>query len=61
VSLQEFITEGGVNQEKFLSFQPFRRNLNNPEIITFDELFERASHIVQHGEEEVARISADDF
>jgi hypothetical protein len=25
----------------------FRRNINNPEIITFDELFERAKHIVE--------------
>ena len=30
------------------SFELFRRNLHNPEIITFDELFERARFIVEH-------------
>jgi Shedu protein SduA, C-terminal len=29
------------------SFELFRRNIVNPEIITFDELFERARFIVQ--------------
>ncbi|HEY6804433.1 MAG TPA: Shedu immune nuclease family protein [Pyrinomonadaceae bacterium] len=30
------------------SFELFRRNLSNPEIITFDELFERARFILEH-------------
>jgi hypothetical protein len=35
--------------EKRSSFELFRRNLHNPEIVTFDELYERAKYIVQHG------------
>ena len=31
------------------SFQLFRRNVHNPDILTFDELFERAKYIVQTG------------
>lgn len=48
-SLQEFVGDHGVNQERYRSFELFRRNVNSPEIITFDELFERARFIVgQH-------------
>lgn len=48
-SLQEFVGDHGVNQERYRSFELFRRNVNSPEIITFDELYERASFIVgQH-------------
>ncbi len=56
-SLEEFITDNKVNRTKFSSFQLFRRNLNNPEIITFDELFERAKCIVENGEIAFARIA----
>jgi len=45
-SLSEFYTEKGVNESKYSSFELFRRNLSNPEIITFDELYERAKFIV---------------
>ena len=45
-SLSEFDTERGVNDSKYSSFELFRRNLSNPEIITFDELYERAKFIV---------------
>jgi hypothetical protein len=51
-SLGEFLTERGINEQKFSSFELFRRNTVNPEIITFDELFERAKFIVKHSEEE---------
>lgn len=34
------------NQSKYRSFELFRRNINSPEIITFDELYERAKYIV---------------
>ena len=51
-SLDEFVTEKGINDQKFSSFELFRRNTVNPEIITFDELFERAKFIVQHAEYE---------
>lgn len=46
-SLQEFLGEKGVNQERYRSFELFRRNTTSPEIITFDELFERARFIVE--------------
>lgn len=49
-SLQEFVSEHGVNQERFRSFELYRRNLTAPEIITFDELFERARFIVKLSE-----------
>ena len=49
-SLNEFMTENGINEQKFSSFELFRRNITSPEIITFDELFERAKYIVQYSE-----------
>jgi hypothetical protein len=51
-SLGEFATENKINEQKFSSFELFRRNLSNPEIITFDELYERAKFIVQQSENE---------
>lgn len=50
-SLDEFITENGVNETKFSSFEMFRRQFVSPEIITFDELFERAKFIVESSQE----------
>ena len=44
--LSEFKTEHGINEEKFASFELFRRNLTNPEVITYDELYNRAKYIV---------------
>jgi hypothetical protein len=49
-SLQEFKGEHGVSQERYRSFELFRRNVVSPEIITFDELFERAQFIVEQYE-----------
>jgi Domain of unknown function (DUF4263) len=49
-SLKQFVTESGVNQERYRSFELFRRNTASPEIITFDELYERARYIVQQQE-----------
>lgn len=47
---------GNTNQltdhEKRNTFELFRRNINNPEILTFDELLERAKFIVRHVEDE---------
>lgn len=40
---------GGVNEAKFRSFELYRRHLTRPEILTFDELFERAKFIVSEG------------
>jgi hypothetical protein len=36
------------NQAKKASFELLRRSLVNPEILTFDELFERARYFVEH-------------
>lgn len=49
-SLSQFIGEYGINQERLRSFELFRRNTNQPEIITFDEMYERARHIVETNE-----------
>jgi hypothetical protein len=46
-SLLEFQSEHGINEDKYSSFELFRRHLSAPEIITFDELFERAKFIVE--------------
>jgi len=47
-SLKEFVTDNGVNESKFTSFELLRRQLGAPEILTFDELYERAKFIVEH-------------
>lgn len=44
--LSEFTTDAGPNREKFASFELLRKNTIAPEIITFDELLERARFIV---------------
>ena len=45
-SLGEFVCQHGVNREQYRSFELFRRNTASPEILTFDELYERAKFIV---------------
>jgi Domain of unknown function (DUF4263) len=49
-SLEQFVAEHGVNQERYRSFELLRRNTNSPEVITFDELYQRARFIVQQNE-----------
>ena len=49
-SLSEFQSEHGINEEKYSSFELFRRNISSPEIITFDELYQRARFIVESSE-----------
>ncbi len=49
-SLQEFVSPNGVNDERYRSFELFRKNTISPEIITFDELYERAKFIVHQNE-----------
>ncbi len=49
-SLSQFIGENGVNQEHLRSFELYRKNTIQPEIITFDELYERAKYIVEANE-----------
>lgn len=49
-NMGEFVSEQGVNKDKLRSFELLRKNTTNPEIITFDELYERAKFIVQHNQ-----------
>ncbi|MNO70967.1 hypothetical protein D3C76_618680 [compost metagenome] len=46
-NLNEFITENGINEDKLSSFEMFRKSIEGIEIITFDELFERARFIIE--------------
>jgi hypothetical protein len=41
-SLTQFVHEGNTHHAKFQSFERFRRGLRDPEILTFDELYQRA-------------------
>ena len=50
-SLNEFRSERGTNIEKYRSFELYRRSISRPEIITFDELYQRAKFIVEHVED----------
>jgi len=47
-SLKEFVGEHGINEDRYRSFELFRRHTLSPEILTFDELYERARSIVHH-------------
>lgn len=49
-SLGEFVTENGINEDKLRSFELLRKNITSPEIITFDELYERARFITEYNE-----------
>jgi hypothetical protein len=57
--LGHFVGEAGVNQEQFTSFELFRRQCTSPEIITFDELFQRAQFIVHHDESHDASVGGE--
>ena len=46
-NLQEFRTDNGINGEKVESFELFRRSSSDVEVVTFDELFERARFIIE--------------
>lgn len=48
--LDEFISENGINKDKFSSFEMYRKSLKDIEVITFDELLERAKYIIQTNE-----------
>ncbi len=49
-SLSEFETKNGINEDKYSSFEMFRQGLNKIEIITFDELYQRALFIIKNSE-----------
>lgn len=44
--LDEFKKNEEVHYDKYRSFELFRKNVTSPEIITFDELYERAKFII---------------
>ncbi|MEO3852967.1 Shedu immune nuclease family protein [Streptomyces sp. B8F3] len=46
-SLREFTRNGAVNPEKMSSFERYRTSIQDVEVITFDELYERACFIVE--------------
>ena len=46
-SLDQFLTNGAVNEDRYYSFELFRRHLQGPEVVTFDELLERARLLVE--------------
>ncbi|MEU6314961.1 Shedu anti-phage system protein SduA domain-containing protein [Streptomyces sp. NPDC047014] len=46
-SLGEFSERGAANPEKITSFEQYRRSVQDVEVITFDELYERACFIVE--------------
>ncbi len=45
-SLEQLVSDTGANLEKVASFELYRRSIHDLEIITFDELYERALFIV---------------
>ena len=49
-SLNQFHAGHGINVDRYRSFELFRRNTVRPEIITFDELYDRARFIVENVE-----------
>lgn len=49
-SLGQFKSDAGVNEQKFRSFELYRRNTRRPEILTFDELYHRAKFIVEQAD-----------
>ncbi len=50
-SLDQFKKDEQYHKAKISSFELFRRQMTNPEIITFDELYHRAKHIISHVQE----------
>jgi antiviral defense system Shedu protein SduA len=46
-NLKDLRRQGGVHREKYESFELYRRNLYEPEVITFDELLARAEWHVE--------------
>lgn len=46
-TLDEFVSEHGVNVEKVRSFELYRNSITGIEVLTFDELYERSRFIVE--------------
>jgi hypothetical protein len=58
--LAEFETPTGIVADKVRSFELYRRNTWRPEIITYDELLERARFIVEHSQQETGNSEIED-
>lgn len=58
-NLGRFRAHHGINEAKFRSFELYHRNTWRPEIITFDELLERARFIVEHADADTAGLDDD--
>jgi hypothetical protein len=50
-SLGQFRVDGNLHRTKYESFERFRRSLRDPEIVTFDELYERARYLLNLAED----------
>jgi len=50
--LSEFKNDQGIHEAQYRSFELFRKNINDIEILTFDELYERVKYIVNHSDRE---------
>jgi hypothetical protein len=48
-NLAEFAGDSGVDVPRFSSFELYRRSIQAPSIVTFDELYDRAAAIVETG------------
>jgi hypothetical protein len=46
-TLDQFSTEKGINEEMFASFELYRQQITGLEVLTYDELYERARFIVE--------------
>jgi hypothetical protein len=56
-SLAQFQNEHGLSEDRLRAFELYRANLHQPEIYTFDEIYERARHIVEAGTPDVGKTS----
>ncbi len=55
-TLGEFQTPQGVNEPRFTGFELYRRQVVAPDILTFDELYERARFIVESTAQDVGSV-----
>lgn len=59
-NMDQFIKDDhNINDDMYRNFELFRKNLTNPEIITYDELYERARFIVENDEKELMMNAED--
>jgi Domain of unknown function (DUF4263) len=54
-ALDEFVGEHGTNISMFEGFERLRRSLRDPEIVTFDEVYDRARLVLEMSETDVGQ------